>query len=491
MPTQTGSIDLNSYKLVNDSASKTAKNYISADTNGIRIANANPATATTYQHQTANDTEFVVNGVSKAKISGDGARFGEADGTRLELTNNSLLFKDSNTTLNEGYSWTPYFMIQDFRDSTGYGIVTEQFLWPFSSSISLEGNPKNNTLIAFTASSDKDSIDFTYTVSGKRLQNISLISNSNSDPMHEGDAVYVVYKTNDPDAKALYFGNPRIIGDSDPPFLGMMSASLNGSTASGKRAFASGVGTTAFGDGSHSEGNDTEATGMYSHAEGNSSIAYESYSHAEGQHTLAIGKSSHAEGSYTVARKNNSHAGGNSTIAGGNDQTAIGSYNKEDDTSLLIIGNGSNESSRHNALTVNRSGDIQLNEETIIKPSITPITTVADIMSATYQNDSTAATIQGISYSQWGKVAQLYVAFYLNSSLTITASSYNFTDVKIGQLAVGKRPIQLVTFLDEGHRALFGKVDTDGVVKLTGGLPISVTIGTTTTIKIGFCYLLA
>lgn len=61
-------------------AAQTATNYISADSSGIRIADADPATATTYQHQTSTSTEFVVGGTSLVSISGDGTRIGDASG---------------------------------------------------------------------------------------------------------------------------------------------------------------------------------------------------------------------------------------------------------------------------------------------------------------------------------------------------------------------------------------------------------------------------
>lgn len=99
-------------------SAKTATNYIQADSTGIRIANANPSTATTYQHQTATNTEFVVDEVSRAEISGDGARFGKeydpnsADNeSHLELDFHSLRMIDK-----EG---TKYFEVQDLRDESG------------------------------------------------------------------------------------------------------------------------------------------------------------------------------------------------------------------------------------------------------------------------------------------------------------------------------------------------------------------------------------
>lgn len=71
-------------------AAKTATNYISLDSTGIRIANENPATATTYQHQTAANTEFIVDGVSTAEFSGSGGRIGSYNGVYTVLNNNQL-----------------------------------------------------------------------------------------------------------------------------------------------------------------------------------------------------------------------------------------------------------------------------------------------------------------------------------------------------------------------------------------------------------------
>ena len=60
--------------------SKTATNYITADSTGIRIASANPSTATTYQHQTASATEFYVGGVKRNQVDGTGMTVYDANG---------------------------------------------------------------------------------------------------------------------------------------------------------------------------------------------------------------------------------------------------------------------------------------------------------------------------------------------------------------------------------------------------------------------------
>ena len=90
--TETGTIDLKSQKAGHDDAATKATNYIAADSTGIRIANANPSTAMTYQHQTATETEFVVDGTSMAEFGGSGARIGASDGLHQVLTGESTSF---------------------------------------------------------------------------------------------------------------------------------------------------------------------------------------------------------------------------------------------------------------------------------------------------------------------------------------------------------------------------------------------------------------
>lgn len=81
-------------------AEKTATNYIGIDSTGIRIANANPNTTTTYQHQSATSTEFIVDGNSMAEISGNGARFGVSAEPHLELSSSRMILTELNDSLN-------------------------------------------------------------------------------------------------------------------------------------------------------------------------------------------------------------------------------------------------------------------------------------------------------------------------------------------------------------------------------------------------------
>lgn len=87
----------NGTRTMSEDAAKTATNYISADSTGIKIANANPATATTYQHLTATSTEFVVDSDSMLELDGtNGARVGKEDGINTCVGSGGFYIRDSN-----------------------------------------------------------------------------------------------------------------------------------------------------------------------------------------------------------------------------------------------------------------------------------------------------------------------------------------------------------------------------------------------------------
>lgn len=125
----------------------------------------------------------------------------------------------------------------------------------------------------------------------------------------------------------------------------------------GGMSVAEGVYTRASGWASHSEGSSTVASGPTSHAEGSSSAARGKTSHAEGA-SYADGDFSHSEGYYVYAVGDYSHAQNYRTYAEGDSQTVIGKYNVRDTTSALIIGNGTDDNNRSNALTVDWSGNV-------------------------------------------------------------------------------------------------------------------------------------
>lgn len=134
----------------------------------------------------------------------------------------------------------------------------------------------------------------------------------------------------------------------------------------GTKATAEGVETTASGNYSHAEGNSTTASGQFSHAEGDNTTASGNGSHTEGNETTASGYISHAEGSFTIASGHASHTEGFYTTAQRRSQHVFGEYNILDTTGsttsekgsyIEIVGNGTADSARSNARTLDWSGN--------------------------------------------------------------------------------------------------------------------------------------
>lgn len=131
------------------------------------------------------------------------------------------------------------------------------------------------------------------------------------------------------------------------------AAPESGSYTMGMWAFAEGENTYAEGQASHAEGIDSAANGSFSHAEGNST-AGGSCSHAEGGGSIASGDYSHAQNNFTIAQRKS--------------QTALGEFNVADpigSTStkgnyVFIVGNGTSDSARSNAFTIDWSGNVDI-----------------------------------------------------------------------------------------------------------------------------------
>lgn len=141
----------------------------------------------------------------------------------------------------------------------------------------------------------------------------------------------------------------------------------NATTASAKYAHAEGDQTNATTDACHAEGFKTTSSGHYSHAEGENTQALAYVSHAEGSGTKTSGAYSHAEGRLSEARGPNSHSQGFGSIASHKSQHVEGEYNIIDTstatadtrgTYVHIVGNGTSDTARSNALTLTWGGDL-------------------------------------------------------------------------------------------------------------------------------------
>ncbi|WP_406683191.1 hypothetical protein N1F78_10910 [Seonamhaeicola sp. MEBiC1930] len=143
------------------------------------------------------------------------------------------------------------------------------------------------------------------------------------------------------------------------------------SEATGDESTAFGQNTLASGYASFSTGNQTEAIGDYSSTFGQFSKTEGDGAVAFGYETEAKGFKSAAFGEGTVASGDISSTFGVGTIAESYGQTSVGLYNTEvtanrvkeidEDDRLFVIGNGTGNSNRSDALVMLKNGDTKIN----------------------------------------------------------------------------------------------------------------------------------
>lgn len=302
----------------------------------------------------------VRDGLTERAQFGETVVIGETTNTHQEMDYHSLklIDKECNT----------YFYVSDLRGSDGKAHIVDKF-----------SGGEYRYWLTFTPTSTN------YTVTGTNWGSKHIVYKGTEyfdfdDNLPPDATVIAEYDTESGDVKAYTIGM-RGTGDVGA------SSSVVGTrcVASGKFAYAEGLNTTAEGYVAHAEGYSTTASNT-AHAEGYFTTASEVHSHAEGYYTTASGGNSHAEGSYTAASGGNSHAEGYATTASGycshaegeysnaegkwshaggyfvtaqgSHQTAIGKYNKINGIEhAFIVGNGTSNSNRSNALTVDWNGN--------------------------------------------------------------------------------------------------------------------------------------
>ena len=315
-----------------EDAKKTATNYLYVDGNGaLNVASANPSTAT-----------------RKVNISADGIKiqndannyaFVTSDGMDIYQGGNSVAFFGATARI--GKEASGHATIKS--DGLHVWIDTESTI---TNEVAFFGVDTNNNAFTQIGKSNTRHIEIkdggfrVYRDSSNVMAHIGYGNGRNA----EGETAIAPYYT---------FGERYGI-------IGNYSIVEGSGTASGFRSHAEGNLCVASERSSHAEGYGATASGRESHAEGWKTTASNDYTHAEGYESTASGDCSHAEGWKTVASGHTSHAGGWGTIAAGLTQTAIGIYNISDTTSLLIVGKGSGNDARANALTLDRNGKLTI-----------------------------------------------------------------------------------------------------------------------------------
>lgn len=313
-----------------------------------------------------------------ANILRDLITLGYPDDTHAEIDYHSLQLIDK-----EGDA---YLHISDLRDSTGYATITETFTGDGTTTV-FKVNFRTRGTDTTTVTVNGTAVDCT-----AFFYDVTLTS-----APARSATVVVTYQTDSQYAKAYTLGMRRVNSNT-----GGNSAVIGRyATASGYVAQAFGEQTYATGDYSHAEGLLSSANGAASHAEGGFSGMLDGTqtiitggnsngigSHAEGVATHANGIAAHCEGRDTFTSGNYSHAQNHGTEADGESQTALGKYNVADTISAVIIGNGTADDARSNALTVDWSGNVDAAGDV----------TAANLGGPYYSGDMDDLTTSGVYY---------------------------------------------------------------------------------------------
>ena len=158
-------------------------------------------------------------------------------------------------------------------------------------------------------------------------------------------------------------------------FISGFSASATGSSSA-----AIGINATAVGTSSQAFGNGTRASGNAAHATGIITVASGDYSQAAGHATTANHKAQHVFGEYNVADTSTAAA------------TSRGNY-------VEIVGNGTGDSARSNARTLDWSGNETIAGQLTDKWGIQSIRTIAE---SDYQQLSPEEKNNGTIYCRTG-----------------------------------------------------------------------------------------
>ena len=321
IPAETGTIDLKAQV----AAAKTASNYIAADATGIKIANANPSTATTYQHQTATETEFVNQGVSTAAFGGSKARIGEEDAQHVEILPERVDFLDAD---GESFARVSDTMRIGYDDSLMTILGANEFKLVDAA----------GSLVTRVRSSNTYDRCARITIYVTSLGRTVIYSDFNINPDMGVTAEYEDGTALDP---------PEITGAKEFTFATAPTAAFHLIYYTPDPVFDTTFGTRrgTYGIGSFAAGVDNQATRQYSTAIGRSNAA-------TAMDAYAFGRSN-------VASARDSYAIGRGLKASSEGQTVVGKYNEEDTSGkyAFIIGAGDSDSSRFNAAMIGYDGE--------------------------------------------------------------------------------------------------------------------------------------
>lgn len=342
--------------------------------------------------------------VTTASFSSTWAQIGQSDGSQ------SYMYLDFHSLRMIDKEGNPYLYVSDLRNDEGYYTMTEYHTGNSHTSsdpirIFLKFLPIDKATTIVEVSFDDGAhytqiADNDYSVSDNEVD-VTLWTSTNF-------MFRITYRTEDSSLKAYTFGTRNSYNSND---VGIYSYAVGygvessgylsyaegiRTVASGDYSHAEGYSSTASGENSHAEGDGVVASGLNSHAEGGNTTSSGLHSHAQGFNTTSSGKYSHTEGLATRASGEHSHAQNRGTIAQGQSQTAIGAYNIANGSTssrastdhAFIIGNGTANNARSNALTVDWDGNVEASGGAVTKGHVQAQSSILDRASTTAPSSS-------------------------------------------------------------------------------------------------------
>ncbi len=250
------------------------------------------------------------------------------------------------------------------------------------------------------------------------------------------------------------FGTGSIASGSHSMAFGyQVTSSSNGSIAFGNFTTASGIYSTAFGHQSSATALHSTSFGSSTTASGNTSTAFGTSSTASGNVSTAFGASSTASGNVSTAFGLNTTASGFASTAFGvgttapsSYETTLGMYNTTYtpvvsgngyslQDRIFVVGNGTSDLTRSNALTIYKSGLLNINDEydmPLTDGTVNQVMTTNGTGAVSFQDINVSNTVYSLnqSYSLGGTGAgriinAIYGPVEIQNNGGLIVSSFN------------------------------------------------------------------
>lgn len=202
--------------------------------------------------------------------------------------------------------------------------------------------------------------------------------------------------------------------------------SANQSSAIGNMNTVSGYNSLAAGAGNNVSGDASLALGYYNIAAGSYQTVVGKYSASNTSNLFIVGNgtsNSARSNAFTVDANGNAvvlktfsaadtHIGTGTQVVDGKSQTAVGKYNTNADDTLFVVGNGTSDSARSNAMRVTTAGNVG------VSGNINAGGTILDkVTQGTGTLNSSALTSGTCKWAKSGHIVQVYVYAKVKNAL--------------------------------------------------------------------------